>query len=70
MLYVVTKSPVGISAQELIGVFTDETKAAGACVGAGTYYVARVEPDRLYKIGTLLDVEVRVVTSVEALKVR
>lgn len=70
MVWVVQKSPVGVDAQELIGVFTGYERAVDACSGVGTYYVAKLEPDRAYKIGTLLDVEVRVVTSVGAMSVR
>lgn len=68
MLWVVHKSPVGLNASELLGVFTDEAKAASVCIGVGTYYVAKVQPDRHYQIGSLLDVEVRVVTSIAAIE--
>lgn len=64
MLWIVSKSPVGSRAQELIGAFTDEGKAAGACVGPGVYTISRMDADRVYPIGSLLDVEVRVVTAV------
>lgn len=68
MLYVVQKSPLGLpGAMELVGAFSSEPLAAGACLGVGTYYITKLEPDRAYKIGTLLDVEVRVVTSTAAL---
>lgn len=70
MLWVGHKSPVGLNATELIGAFTNYSLAVDACEGVGTYYIARVAPDRTYKIGSLLDVEVRVVTSVAAIAVR
>lgn len=70
MLWIVHKSPVGLNAQELIGAFTDYGLAVDACAGVGSYYLSKVYPNRAYRIGTLLDVEVRIVTSVGALSVR
>lgn len=57
-LYVVLKSPVGLDGTaEILGVFTSRHRACQSCVGAGSYLIATVQPDRTYRSGTLLDVE-------------
>ncbi len=63
-LWVVTKSPVGLDdAAAIIGSFTSAGAARGALHGAGTYLIARVVPNRVYREGELLDVECVVVPS-------
>jgi hypothetical protein len=55
--YVVTKSDIGMRVPFVVGSFTCETKARGACVGVGTFAIMHCDPNRVYPQGSLLDVE-------------
>jgi|GEM_PF-3604361 len=65
-LYAVTKSPVDLEGTvEFIGVFSTRARAIAGCTGAGTYTIAHMQLDRIYR-GDLLDVEIhRVVGDLE-----
>ena len=57
--WVVMKSPTGLAgANALLGCFVDDRKARAACVGAGRFTIFKVDPNRAYQPGTLLDVEI------------
>jgi hypothetical protein len=63
-LFVVHKSPIDPPlAPELVGVFSSRVRAEAACVGAGTFDIFEIIPDRAYKSGTLRDVRRIVVAS-------
>lgn len=57
-LHIVTKSDVDMGAPYVIGVFTDHGLAVDACRGPGTFAIHSVDPDRAYRRGSMLDVEV------------
>lgn len=60
-LFVVTKSPVDLEGTtEFVGAFMTMGMVDRACTGAGTYTIAEMEVDRIYR-GDLLDVSVRAV---------
>jgi hypothetical protein len=60
-VFVVTKSPVDLDGTtEFVGAFYAREAAHHACTGAGTYTIAEMELDRVYR-GDLRDVEVKVV---------
>lgn len=54
-LHVVTKSDVGLDAPYVVGVFTDSIRAVEACTGAGRFLITRLDPNRVYPRGSLLD---------------
>lgn len=61
-VFVVTKSPVDLDGTtEFVGAFYAREAAHRACTGAGTYTIAEMELDRVYRSGDPRDVEVKVV---------
>lgn len=54
-VHIVTKSDVGVGAPYVIGAFFNSIDAANACKGPGTFTIYRVDPNRVYPRGTLLD---------------
>ncbi len=55
-VWVVTKADAGMGlAAYIIGVFFNEPAALAACVGPGTFTVLKMDPNRVYPRGTLLD---------------
>lgn len=62
MPWIVTKTPIDLpGCSEIVGVFEHYERVRVACIGAGTYIIANVVSDRIYKSGELLDVEVVVI---------
>lgn len=57
-IWVVTKADADMGAPYVVGAFTDPAAVALACSGPGTFTIAACEPNRAYRQGTLLDVEV------------
>lgn len=68
-MWIVTKCPIGVDAAELVGGFTTEVAAKAAIIGVGTYMIAHVIPNRVYRTGTLLDVEMIIVHDEPSLRV-
>lgn len=57
-VFIVTKTDVGLgNAGYVIGAFFKHHLAVDACVGPGTFTIMKVDPNRAYKRGAMLDCE-------------
>lgn len=57
-VHVVTKADVGMGgAMFVVGVFFNKGAAVDACKGEGTFSIMTIDPNRAYKRGSMLDVD-------------